>query len=313
MNAVRVLLAALAPAELRALARARTSRFDPPVPDEDDHADPLAWACARWGGDLATALNLCHKDHLQVMARAVGVDHGAELPALRLALWRWGAALEAGGTTYLGTPLQPAPVVLAGHLVVHGPPHGLYPLAPRWPRPLPGPRPAEPPADEPATIDELLAAADAAVGVRLGQRGRDKGAWGQRAAALLGLVERGDHEPDWRGDVEVKTVPVRLDHTRGQPARWRVAEDPAISMVGATPISKLQQVLWLVVTPAGDDEATVLSWYYQRWDDAVARWVRRYLHDRPKGPAGTLGRGFYLSKRFFADAGLLATLNGPTP
>jgi putative N6-adenine-specific DNA methylase len=245
MNAVRVLLAALAPAELRALARARTSRFDPPVPDEDDHADPLAWACARWGGDLATALNLCHKDHLQVMARAVGVDHRAELPALRLALWRWGAALEAGGTTYLGTPLQPAPVVLAGHLVVHGPPHGLYPPAPRWPRPLPGPRPAEPPADEPATIDELLAAADAAVGVRLGQRGRDKGAWGQRAAAgggpghqhgrrhphqqaAAGAVAGGDPGRRRRGHGAVVVLPAlgRRGRALGQAVPARPAQGP---------------------------------------------------------------------------------------
>ena len=46
------------------------------------------------------------------------------------------------------------------------------------------------------------------------------------------------------------------------------------------------------------------------WDAEVARLARRYLHERPKGPAGTAARGHYLSKRFFADAGLLATLNG---
>ena len=31
--------------------------------------------------------------------------------------------------------------------------------------------------------------------------------WGVRAAALIGVPERGGDEPDWRGDVEIKTVP----------------------------------------------------------------------------------------------------------
>ena len=58
------------------------------------------------------------------------------------------------------------------------------------------------------------------------------------------------------------------------------------------------------------DDATIVSWYLLDWDADVARLARRYLHDRPKGPAGTLARGRYLGKRFFADCGLLATLNG---
>ena len=65
------------------------------------------------------------------------------------------------------------------------------------------------------------------IGVRLGRRGRDKGAWGVRAAALLGVTERGDGEPDWRGDVEIKTVPIARDRTQ----LWRIVEDPAIAMV----------------------------------------------------------------------------------
>jgi hypothetical protein len=39
--------------------------------------------------------------------------------------------------------------------------------------------------------------------------------------------------------------------------------------------------------------------------------VRRDLHTRPKGPRGTDRRGWYLHKRFFVDAGLYPTLNGP--
>jgi hypothetical protein len=130
------------------------------------------------------------------------------------------------------------------------------------------------------------------------------------------------HEPDWRGDVEVKTVPVGLDPS----GRWRIVEDPAIAMLGAfqsgSPresggaLSKLQRTLWLVrvtLDDAGrgeDADAAILSWYLLDWDADVARLARRYLHDRPKGPAGTTGRGLYLHRRFFADAGLLATLNG---
>jgi len=140
---------------------------------------------------------------------------------------------------------------------------------------------------------------------------RDKGAWGLRAAALLGIVERGHDEPDWRGDVEVKTVPVALDPS----GWWRVVEDPAIAMLGADggggALAKLQRTLWLVRADVGDGDATILSWYLLDAHADIARLVRRYLHDRPKGPRGTDQRGLYLHKRFFADAGLLATLNGP--
>jgi hypothetical protein len=153
----------------------------------------------------------------------------------------------------------------------------------------------------------LLAAADRAIGVRLGRRGRDKGAWGLRAARLLGVIERGIDEPDWRGDVEIKTVPV----AREPSGLWRVVEDPAIAMLGETSaLAKLQRTLWLARADADDGDATIVSWYLLEWDATVARLARRYLHVRPKGPANTDQRGLYLHKRFFADAGLLATLNG---
>ncbi len=53
-----------------------------------------------------------------------------------------------------------------------------------------------------------------------------------------------------------------------------------------------------------------MSYYLLAWDADVARLARRYLHTRPKGPRGSDQRGVYLHRRFFADAGLLATLNG---
>jgi hypothetical protein len=183
----------------------------------------------------------------------------------------------------------------------------MFPPSASWPRAMPAPRPAEPPSEEPDTLDDLLAAADRAIGVRLGRRGRDKGAWGMRAQALLGVADTGHEEPDWRGDVELKTVPV----AREPSGLWRVVEDPAIAMVGETSsLAKLQRTLWLARADVDDDDATIVAWYLLEWDAEVARLARRYLHERPKGPRGTDARGHYLSKRFFADAGLLAVLNG---
>jgi hypothetical protein len=261
-----------------------------------------ALVAERWRGDLCGLLNALTHDELVVLA---GARHKAlRSPALRLVAWDQGAELERCGVE-VAPGVQPRPVVLGGHLVVQAPPRGMFPASTAYPRPLPGPAEAQPPADEPETLDELLAAADRAIGVRLGARGRDKGAWGMRAAALLGVPERGHDEPDWRGDVEVKTVPV----AREPSGLWRVVEDPAISMVGDRHLAKLQRTLWLARASDGDD-ATIVSWYLLEWDAHVARLARRYLHVRPKGPANTDQRGMYLQKRFFADAGMLATLNG---
>jgi hypothetical protein len=314
MNAVGRLVRLLpAPALLR-LARQRSGRFDAtaPIADATTCPDLAAAVEARYHGDLVELLNACHGDDLDRLAIGCGIAAGTggqRQPALRAALWRWGACSEAGSDALIGTPLQPAPRMLGGRLVHHVAPRGLHPVAAAWPRPLPAPAVAAPPTDEPDSIDDLLAAADRAIGVRLGPRGRDKGAWGARAAALLGVVERGDDAPDWRGDVELKTVPVAPDPASAG-AGWRIAEDPAIAMRGAEPIAKLQRVLWLVRAPVGTDDATILSWYLLDWDREVARLVGRYLHTRPKGPAHTTGEAWYLHRRFFAECGMLATLNG---
>lgn len=312
MNAARRFASQLSrDAVVRLLGR-HPGRFDPPWPpgtelDRQASADELrARLGRRFEDDLASLLNALGDDDLRELARAERVDAPDDRAELRARLWRHGARLEAGGADLAGTPLQPSPVVLAGRLVHLAAPRGLHPAAPHWPRPVPGPAVPAPPADEPDCVDDLLAAADRSLGVRLGARGRDKGAWGGLAARLLGVVERGSDEPDWRGDVEIKTVPVATDR-RG---RWRVTEDPAVSMAGAAPLAKLMRVLWLVRAPLPDGDATFLSWYLLDWDAEVARLVARYLHTRPKGGAGSRGRGWYLHKRFFADAGLLASLNG---
>jgi hypothetical protein len=67
----------------------------------------------------------------------------------------------------------------------------------------------------------------------------------------------------------------------------------------------------LEAAPGATTDATIVSWYLLDWDPDIARLARRYLHERPKGPAGTTARAFYLQRRFFAEAGFLATLNGP--
>ena len=301
MNAVEYFAARLPNEAVRRLAARPVSRFERGEAQkhlDGDQARQLV--CDRWSGDLCGFLNVLSQRELTLLAKREGRS-----PELRMQLWQHGAELEAGGRD-VGA-LQPKPVLLGGHLVICAPPRGAYPASACWPRELPPPALAQPPADEPDSLDELLAAADRAIGVRLGRRGRDKGAWGLRAAALLGVVERGAGEPDWRGDVELKTVPI----AREANGLWRVVEDPAIAMIGeANPLAKLQRTLWLARADADDGDATIVSWYLLEWDAEIARLARRYLHDRPKGPAGTDQRGLYLHKRFFADAGLLASLNG---
>ena len=302
---------------VRRLAALRVLRFDAASPTVNrvfDIDQARARVTDRWRGDLCGLLNAMSRAELGALTIAlrINVDVTLRSPGLRRTLWAWGAAFECGGIA-VPDRLQPRPILLGGHLVIQAPPRGMAPPSAHWPRLVPGTAPPAPPVDEPETLDDLLAAADRAIGVRLGPRGRDKGAWGVRAAELLGIVERGRGEPDWRGDIEVKTVPV----AREASGHWGVVEDPAIAMVGEgrgeATLAKLQRTLWLArATLPGADvpDATIVSWYLLDWDPEVARLARRYLHTRPKGPAGTTGMGLYLHKRFFADAGLLASLNG---
>lgn len=283
------------------------------------NAEPLdldqsyAQVVRRWSSDLCGLLNVLVRSELAHLARSQGLAPDGRSPHLRAALWDRGAALERGGAE-VSAAIQPRPALLGGHLCVLAPPRGMFPDCTAWPRDLPAPRQPAAPADEPDTLDDLLLAADRAIGVRLGRRGRDKGAWGIRAASLIGVIERGDDEPDWRGDVEIKTVSVAPDRQSGL---WRVREDPAIAMVDPirgddrAAIAKLQRTLWLARADCDNGDATIVSWYLLEWDAPLSALVARYLHQRPKGPAGTDNRGLYLHKRFFADAGFLATLNGP--
>jgi hypothetical protein len=328
MNAVAHMVSLLPPEVVRRLAALRALRFAPAAAEwrrgsidgrggpptgsaaewrrgSIDVEQAVARVTARWDADLCGLLNAMTRGELAVLAARLRLRGALRSPELRAALWDCGAALERGAAE-VSVELQPRPILLGGHLVVQARPRGLYPPSARWPRAVPEALAAAPPGDEPDTLDDLLAAADRAIGVRLGDRGRDKGAWGLRAARLLGIVERNEREPDWRGDVEVKTVPIARDPS----GWWRVVEDPAIAMAGEPALAKLARTLWLARSDVDSGDATIVSWYLLDWDPEIARLARRYLHDRPKGPAGSDARGLYLHKRFFADAGMLATLNG---
>jgi len=271
-------------------------------------AELREYAIAEFDLDLPRLLNLAVREELDTMAEFAKLELPAErnsIGRLRALLWRWGAELEAGNCALFGSELQPVPVVLRGKLVQMRAGSGAAPPTTELPRPVPLVVEAPTPEAEPDTLEELLDNAQAILGVRLGAATRDKGAFGTRIAELLGVRELNVAEPDWRGDVEIKTVPVVHD-TSGW---WRVKEDPAISMEDVDPMSKLLKVLW-IARVADADDSPILSWYYQECDRATRELCARDLHTRPKGGAGATTRGWYLHKRFFADSGFLRSLNG---
>ena len=310
MNAVARMTTLLAPDAVRRLAGLRVSRFERGVAVRGiDVAEATCVVTDRWAADLCGFLNALTRGELAHVASGLAVDGAGRSPELRARLWEVGATLERGGGE-VAAAVQPRPSLLGGHLVIEAAPRGMYPPAPCLPRAIPPPAIARPPLEEPDSVDELLGAADRAIGVRLGPRGRDKGAWGARAQALLGVGAHNERCPDWRGDVEIKTVAIAREPGS---ARWRIVDDPAIAMVDEPVLAKLQRTLWLARADVGDGDATIVSWYLLEWDAEVARLAHRYLHARPKGPAGTDARALYLHRRFFAETGLLATLNGTPP
>ncbi len=329
MNAVFELVAGLPREAVRRALRAGGSRTGG---DPERLRRRLA---DRFALDLAGLLNLATRGELEAMAAAAALPTDGSIGELRARLWHHGAVREAGGPAWLGTPVQPVPVVLRGKLVRLGVATGLAPPAAAFPRsipaaptdmpaaavalsptgvpaaPFPSPRAAGggtgwgAPPDEPDTLEDLLARADALLGVRLGPSSRDKGAHGTLIAALLGVRERGDAEPDWRGEVEIKTVPVVRDRS----GFWRVKEDPAVSMESVAAPAKLGRVLW-IARVADQVDSPVLSWFYQERDAPLAELQRAHLHTRPKGGAGATSRGWYLHKGYFAACGFLRSLNG---
>ncbi len=261
---------------------------------------------SRFQLDLVGFLNALRKKELEKIAPKI--DTRGSVGKLRHALWYWAAQYEAGTDEFVGTTWQPEPALIAGRLVSVAPPKGDFPDSTEWPRDIPPACTAPEYSGEPDTQEELLERASTLVGVELSVSSKirpgDKGAHGNRVASLLGLTEGCVPEPDWRGEIEVKTLPVLRDGN----GFWRVKEDPAISTEGVRPLAKLQKVLW--VARVANDESPVLSWYYQESDGCLEELYAKYLHQRPKGPKGTSRKGWYLQKRFFAESGFLRTLNG---
>ncbi len=302
MNAVREFARALARPRIVTALRVRGT----PSPDSSlDTADLRSELVGRYCQSLSGFLNRTQREDLESICRKRNLSAEGTVGELRARLWLHGAALEAGGESHVGTAYQPAPIVLGSRLVHQGAIRGQCPEQAGWPRPVPEPVLESTPGREPESLEELLENADKLLGVRLGVRGPDKGIYGTRIAALLGVKERGLAEPDWRGIVEVKTVPVIRDRA----GWWRVKEDPAIAMAQVDPRIKLRRVLW-VARVGGKGDSPILSWYYQEWDHEVEALATRYLHHRPKGPKGTSNKGWYLQKRFFLYSGFLKSLNG---
>ncbi len=211
-----------------------------------------------------------------------------------------GAEAELPKGCVVSSELQPKPWVLSSELVLFTKQEYLAPsrgvsTAYRY-------TPVVFPSQEPQDVDELLARATSMIGATV-SIAADKGGAGQRVEAMLGLARSSNSEPDWRGEVEIKTVPV----DKSQEGLWRVKEDPAIAMDTVVPYSKLAQVLWVV--RASEKDSYVLTWFYQQMTPAVRILADRYLHKRPKGGAGSHRKGWYLHKSFFKRCGLLWFLN----
>ncbi len=280
---------------------------------------------ARYELDLLGFLNGATVHELRALAAALELPAASSSSsgALRQRLWIWGAALERramGAASHECAAVQLAPVISGTRLslarastVGEDAPlpsarAARFPASACWPRPVPDEREAPPAAAAPDTLDELLARIDALVGVRLGARGRDKGAYGQRVSELLGLERSSSSAPDWRAEVELKTVAV-VRAAAG--AGWRLKDGPAISMRSVDARAKITRVLWVVRIDEGEvPGAPVLSWFYQELDEELAAAFERSRHLRPKGGANTTGRGWYLRRDFFSACGLLRSLNG---
>jgi hypothetical protein len=309
MNAVAALVGLL-PADL---VRARLER------------DGLPWggtasACARrlrarYDVDLVGFLNGAGVAELRALAGRLDLGAGTA-GALRQKLWLWGAARERRALATTGAAagdiaaVQLVPILAGGRLALGRRPEptaplpaargARFPAADAYPRAVPPPRAAAETGAEPTSLDALL-------GVRLGNRGRDKGHYGHRIAELLGLARSSSPRPDWRGEVEVKSLAV----VRAEAARWRIKDGPALSMRSVDAAAKLARVLWIVRIDEGEVAgAPILSWYYQELHGDLAAALERARHLRPKGGAGTTGRGWYLRRDFFAACGLLRSLNG---
>jgi hypothetical protein len=297
VNAACALIAALPPPTRRRLAGGR----------HDAAAEDAALA-ARFAGDLVALLNCLRADELRGLCAARRLGDGGDAGALRARLWRWGALAEAGGAALLGTPVQPIPVAARRAPGPRRAARGLAPPGPAWPRPIP-PAAAAGPARRRARPTSICSwpppIARSACGCRRAVATRARGAARRRRSSASSSAA----PTSPTGAARSSSRPCRWPAIA--PVRWRVTEDPAVGDGGRVALGQARPACCGCAGRPVDDGATLVSWYLLDWDADLARWIRRDLHTRPKGPRGTAARGWYLHKRFFVDAGLYATLNGP--
>jgi hypothetical protein len=273
----------------------------------------------RYEIDLLGFLNGATVHELRALAAAVELPAEAPAGALRQRLWSWGAALERRVVGEQALGVQPAPVLSsAGRLSLprrravdegrcrrRARPAFRRATAGRGRFPRRGAAPAQP--SEPESLEELLARAGALLGVRLGGRDADKGAYGRRISQLLGIGPSSSQAPDWRGEVELKTLAV----TRAGGARWRLKDGPAISMRSVEATAKLARVLWIVrVDEREVAGAPVLSWYYQELDADLTAALERSRHLRRRGAPARAAAAGTCGADYFEACGLLRSLNG---
>ena len=251
--------------------------------------------------NLAGFLNAMTKDLLLILVQACQLPSEGSVEDLRARLWKHGACIERGNCS----ADQPLPIVLGGKLIHLWEGTGSFPAVSQWPRTIPSEQPIPSKIQEPEHLEDLLHNANQLLGIRLGGATQDKGAFGSRVAHYLGVIEEGYSESDWRGEIEIKTLPVIIDRS----GWWRVKEDPAISMQHWSPWRKLQKILW-VARVADRDDSPILSWYYQECTEDIRFFLKQALHLRPKGDAGAETKGWYIRKNFFIKSGFLKSLNG---
>ena len=252
--------------------------------------------------DLGGFLNCCNRNELDKIALDVGCNLKVSIGEMRLALWERATVLEQTDGVLRDFGSNAKPSLLRGKVVFLQKGNGIDAVS-SGPVFLDSGTHLLAFDSEPDDIEELLRRAECLRGEAIPMQGRDKGGYGAWIAERLGLIERGLAEPDWQGEVEVKTLPVAKDGM----GHFYVSEDPAIAMENVDPLLKLKKVLW-VSRSVDEKTSRILGWYYQVWNWDVERLIKRDLHQRPKGGKGATTKGWYLHKRFFIDSGLLYSL-----
>src|SRR5690349_9103024 len=114
MNAVAHMISLLPSDVVRRLAALRPHRFVRRVDEPRgvlDVEQASARVIARWDADLCGLLNALTRGELAMLAMRFGLRAPLRSPALRIALWDRGAALERGDS-WVSPAVQPRPIVL---------------------------------------------------------------------------------------------------------------------------------------------------------------------------------------------------------